>query len=73
MVSVLMAALLLTALTGHLRQTNLFWGTEWISELHEALGDGLLFSVWVHVAAVILMSVLEKRNLIRVMITGHGG
>ncbi len=73
MILLLMAALLLTALTGHLGQTDLFWGTEWISELHEALGEGLFFLVGVHVAAVVLMSVLEKRNLIRAMITGQGG
>ena len=72
MILILMAALLLTALTGHLGQTDLFWGTEWISELHEALGEGLLLLVGIHIAAVVLMSVLEKRNLIRAMITGHG-
>lgn len=70
MVLVLMATLLLTALTGHLGQTDLFWGTEWISEPHEALGEGLILLVGIHVAAVLLMSVLEKRNLIRAMVTG---
>lgn len=71
MVFALLGTLLLTGASGYLNQSDLFWGTEWVEEIHEFLGEATLILVGVHVIAVILMSLVERRNLIRAMITGH--
>lgn len=70
MILVLLASLAVTAVSGYLGQTDWFWGSEWLEEIHEAFGEGLLILVGIHVAAVLIMSLLEKRNLIRAMVTG---
>lgn len=46
------------------------FGGESAEELHEIAGWSLLAMVGVHVLAVIIMSLLEKENLVRAMITG---
>jgi cytochrome b len=40
-------------------------------DLHEGIANGLLVLVGIHVAAVIIMSLLSKDNLVRAMITGR--
>jgi cytochrome b len=71
MILVLLVSLMITAVSGYLGQTNWFWGSEWLEEIHEAFGEGLLILVGIHVAAVLIMSLLEKKNLIRAMLTGR--
>lgn len=71
MILVLLASLMITAVTGYLGQTNAFWGSEWLEKIHETFGEGLWVLVSIHVAAVLLMSLIEKKNLVRAMITGH--
>ncbi|MCX9155993.1 cytochrome b/b6 domain-containing protein [Niveibacterium sp. 24ML] len=44
---------------------------EALSELHEALAEGLLVLIGVHLAGVAVMSLLERQNLPRSMITGR--
>jgi cytochrome b len=46
-------------------------GPEWLEDLHEGLGNALLALVVVHVAAVLLSSVLHRENLPRAMLTGY--
>ncbi len=41
------------------------------ADLHEALGEGLLVLVGIHISAVILMSLYQRINLIRAMILGR--
>jgi cytochrome b len=47
---------------------------EWTEDLHEALGNGLLAIVGVHVAGVMLASRMHHENLVAAMVTGrkHG-
>ena len=63
------AVVLLLALTAATVWTGAFGG-ESAEELHEGVAWVLLAMVAVHVVAVILMSLLERENLVRAMITG---
>jgi cytochrome b len=65
-----MAFVLLLGLTGYLQTTDMFWGDEWLEEVHEALASTLLGLAGLHAAAAIIMGRLERTNLIGAMITG---
>jgi len=43
---------------------------DWMEEIHELLGNMMLMAVLVHVAAVVLLSLLRGRNLAMPMVTG---
>lgn len=43
---------------------------DWMEEIHESLGNLMLIAVLVHVAGVVLLSVLRGRNLAMPMVTG---
>lgn len=63
------AVVVLLALTAITVWTGAFGG-EPAEELHEVIAWLLLAMVALHVVAVIVMSVLERENLVRAMITG---
>lgn len=64
------AVLLLLALTAVTVWTGAFGG-ESAEDLHELVGWTLLAMVALHVVAVVIMSLLERENLIRAMVTGR--
>lgn len=64
------AVVVLLALTAVTVWTGAFAG-EAAEELHEVIAWMLLAMVALHVVAVIVMSLLERENLVRAMITGH--
>ncbi len=70
MMLALMAFVLLLGLTGYMQTTDMFWGDEWLEEVHEALASTLLGLAGLHAAAAIIMGRLERTNLIGAMITG---
>lgn len=45
-------------------------GGEWLEELHEALANGMLAVVVVHVLGVLFSSVVHRENLVLAMLTG---
>ena len=46
-------------------------GGDLFEELHEGIGFAMLAVVGVHVAGVVVSSVLHRENLVRAMIDGH--
>lgn len=68
MVACLLATLIMGGVTGHLGRTDLFWGMEWIEELHEVLGELSMMLVIIHITAVIAMSLINRRNIVRRML-----
>lgn len=64
------AVVILLALIAATVWTGAFGG-EAAEELHEVIAWTLLAMVGVHIAAVIVMSAIERENLVRAMIGGH--
>jgi len=46
-------------------------GGEWFEELHEAFANSMLVLVGVHVAGVVVSSLLHRENLVKSMINGY--
>jgi len=60
----------LLAITGWLSRTDAYWGEDWPVDWHEYISNTLMCVVAVHIFAVFIMSRLQKRNLIKQMLTG---
>ena len=63
------AVVILLALTAATVWTGAFGG-ETAEELHEVIGWTLLAMIVLHIVAVVVMSVIERENLARAMVTG---
>lgn len=64
----LMAIILLIAFSGYLSVKE-FLG-DFMSEAHEVISSLALALVIIHIAAAVIMSLIQKENLIRAMVTG---
>ena len=71
MAYLLWVLILTLALTGWMSRLDEFWGEEWLTDLHEALADGLMACLAVHLLGVAAMSRMQGENLVRAMITGR--
>ncbi|WP_374326947.1 cytochrome b/b6 domain-containing protein [Azonexus sp.] len=70
MMLTLIALVLGLGVTGYLQGTDMFWGEEWLQEVHETLASTLIGLAGLHALAAIVMSRVERTNLILAMITG---
>lgn len=70
MVIALLLAITGISATGYMMTTDMFWGAEWVEDVHELLVNGTLLLIVLHVGGVILASFEHKENLVRSMITG---
>ena len=59
---------LLTVLTGWASFND--YG-DWIGELHEGIVNGLLLIIGIHIAGVLISSLLHRENLVRAMVNGY--
>ncbi len=71
MILALLAGIIGLGLTGWMMTTNAFWGVEWVEEVHEALANGMLVLVGLHVVGVLVAGLRHGENLVAAMLTGH--
>ena len=71
MLVALLLALTVSAVTGAMAVTVTFFGVWWIEDTHTYASDAVIILVIVHVLGTILMSILQRENLPRAMITGR--
>lgn len=62
--------IILLTLTGWVSRTDQYWGVGWPIAIHSALSCALQSMVVLHLLAVLVVSKLQGRNLIRAMIHG---
>ena len=65
--------ILALGVTGYLSQTEMFWGEEWVEELHEACAGLLMFLVISHFLGMAHDSWRNRRRTFLGMITGQRG
>lgn len=70
--ALLMWALVLAlGATGWMTQLDAYWGEDWLINLHTWLARALQLCVLGHWAGVIVMSWLQRENLVKAMVTGR--
>ncbi|MGB7287828.1 MAG: cytochrome b/b6 domain-containing protein [Salaquimonas sp.] len=71
MVIALMLAIIAISISGYMMTTDMYWGTQWVEDVHEISVNGTLVLVGLHVAGVVLASFEHKENLVKSMFTGR--
>jgi cytochrome b len=59
------------ALTGWMSRLDYFWGEDRIKEIHAWLAHALIALAAIHVLAVLMMSRVQRENLVAAMLTGR--
>lgn len=71
MIIALLAALIGLSVTGVLMTTDGYWGSEAMEDIHEAIANGTLILIALHVLGVVVASLEHGENLVVSMITGR--
>ena len=70
MIIALIAMLIGTCVTGVMMTTDAFWGVKWVEVTHQALANGTLGLIVLHVIGVLVASFEHRENLVKAMVTG---
>ena len=70
MVLLLFGLLIVVTLSGWMQAWDMFWGEDWVEQVHEISADLTMIAVAVHVGAVVFMQFYTGVPLITTMITG---
>lgn len=70
MILALLFLVMAIGVTGFMQGLDAYWGEEWLQDLHEQLSNALIILVSMHVAAALIMSHIERTNLVAAMMTG---
>jgi cytochrome b len=70
MMLALMATVIMLGTTGWMQTLDAYWGEEWLQNLHSYVGNLLISMATLHALAAILMGRMERKRLIKAMITG---
>lgn len=70
MVILLLLMLAVITLSGWMQTWDMFWGEDWLEEVHEIAANITMFLVGIHVAAVVIMTKVTGIPLLRTMLTG---
>ena len=62
--------LVVSGISGWMQVTLRFFGVAWVQDTHTYTSYAVILLALVHVAGVVLMSVRQKENLARAMMTG---
>lgn len=71
MIVALLIALTGVGTTGWLLTTDIFWGSETMTGIHELLANGTLLLIGLHVAGVLFSSLRHRENLVKAMFNGR--
>lgn len=67
----LLALLAVSAVTGAMQVTVRFFGVWWVEDGHAWSSDAVMILVVIHLAGVAVVSLLQRENLARAMMTGR--
>lgn len=70
MIIALLLSLTIATASGIAMTTAMFWGVEWIEDIHEVTANISLVLVGLHLVGVIFSSISHRENLVKSMITG---
>lgn len=71
MIIAMLLSILITGVSGWVSSLDVFFGADWLEEIHEFFADITLLLVSVHIFAVTTFSWFGKHNLISIMLTGY--
>ena len=71
MAVVLLVMVAISTISGWMQLTYTFFGVTWVEVLHTWSSHLVLALALVHVSGVLVMSLLQRENLVRAMVTGR--
>src|SRR6185369_4835581 len=67
----MLALLAISTISGAMQVTVRFFGVWWVEDTHAYSSNAIIVLAGLHVLGTILMSVLQRENLVRAMFTGR--